>query len=113
LPIPSPSETAPTSPQKTKNSTASEETEKHGAEDEKGTEGEEAAAAPASEGKSGKKHVQGFLDFAQRELGKMNQYKAPRDKLICVLNCCKVIFGAFSSLYPSLLLKKRTHERVE
>ncbi|GAA5851269.1 hypothetical protein JCM8547_004190 [Rhodosporidiobolus lusitaniae] len=47
------------------------------------------------EGKTGggRKHVQGFLDFAQRELCKMNQYKAPRDKLICVLNCCKVIFG--------------------
>lgn len=23
----------------------------------------------------------------------MNHYKAPRDKLICILNCCKVIFG--------------------
>lgn len=23
----------------------------------------------------------------------MNDYKAPRDKMICVLNCCKVIFG--------------------
>ncbi|KWU41357.1 hypothetical protein RHOSPDRAFT_23182 [Rhodotorula sp. JG-1b] len=34
-----------------------------------------------------------FLNFAQSELCKMNQYKAPRDKLICVLNCCKVIFG--------------------
>ena len=27
------------------------------------------------------------------ELLKINHYKAPRDKLICVLNCCKVIFG--------------------
>jgi hypothetical protein len=27
------------------------------------------------------------------ELLKVNHYKAPRDKLICVLNCCKVIFG--------------------
>ncbi|GAA6021439.1 hypothetical protein JCM10207_004734 [Rhodosporidiobolus poonsookiae] len=43
--------------------------------------------------KSSRKQAQGFLDFAQRELCKMNQYKAPRDKLICVLNCCKVIFG--------------------
>jgi hypothetical protein len=25
----------------------------------------------------------------------MNNYKAPRDKLICILNCCKVIFGKF------------------
>jgi hypothetical protein len=27
------------------------------------------------------------------ELLKINNYKAPRDKLICILNCCKVIFG--------------------
>lgn len=39
------------------------------------------------------KQAQGFLEFAQRELVKINQYKAPRDKLICVLNSCKVIFG--------------------
>lgn len=51
----------------------------------------------------------GFLMFAQQgklslsvsrlvpdrslELLKINHYKAPRDKLICVLNCSKVIFG--------------------
>ncbi|KAF9645815.1 hypothetical protein BDM02DRAFT_3189385 [Thelephora ganbajun] len=35
----------------------------------------------------------GFLMFAQQELLKVNHYKAPRDKLICILNCCKVIFG--------------------
>lgn len=34
-----------------------------------------------------------FLTFAEAELLKMNNYKAPRDKLICILNCCKVIFG--------------------
>lgn len=28
------------------------------------------------------------------ELLKINHYKAPRDKIICILNCCKVIFGA-------------------
>jgi Rab5 GDP/GTP exchange factor len=28
------------------------------------------------------------------ELLKINHYKAPRDKLICILNCCKVIFGS-------------------
>lgn len=27
------------------------------------------------------------------ELLKINHYKAPRDKMICILNCCKVIFG--------------------
>ncbi len=53
---------------------------------------------------------EGFLMFAQQgdtytsiglaradlhiaELLKINHYKAPRDKLICILNCCKVIFG--------------------
>ncbi|KAG9031035.1 hypothetical protein FRB95_003200 [Tulasnella sp. JGI-2019a] len=41
---------------------------------------------------------QGFLAFAQQELLKMNHYKAPRDKLICILNCCKVIFGLIRHL---------------
>lgn len=39
-----------------------------------------------------------YLDFAQRELLKINQYKAPRDKLITILNCCKVIFGLIRHL---------------
>ncbi|RKP39955.1 hypothetical protein BJ085DRAFT_9944, partial [Dimargaris cristalligena] len=34
-----------------------------------------------------------FLSFAISELLKMNTFKAPRDKLICILNCCTVIFG--------------------
>lgn len=34
-----------------------------------------------------------FLTLAQRELLKINTYRAPRDKVICVLNTCKVIFG--------------------
>ncbi|KAL7155981.1 hypothetical protein ABFS83_03G112500 [Erythranthe nasuta] len=29
--------------------------------------------------------------LAQKELQKINMYKAPRDKLLCILNCCKVI----------------------
>ncbi|KAL5558320.1 hypothetical protein UlMin_034531 [Ulmus minor] len=29
--------------------------------------------------------------LAQKELQKINIYKAPRDKLVCILNCCKVI----------------------
>ena len=32
-----------------------------------------------------------FPQLAQKELQKINMYKAPRDKLVCVLNCCKVI----------------------
>ncbi|KAL9124163.1 MAG: hypothetical protein Q9217_006482 [Psora testacea] len=34
-----------------------------------------------------------LLDLAQQELIKIKTYRAPRDKVICVLNCCKVIFG--------------------
>ncbi|KAI2620074.1 hypothetical protein GGR54DRAFT_602401 [Hypoxylon sp. NC1633] len=40
-------------------------------------------------GDSGKR----FLTLAQQELLKIKSYRAPRDKIICVLNCCKVIFG--------------------
>lgn len=38
-----------------------------------------------------------FLRLAQQELLKINSYRAPRDKIICVLNCCKVIFGFLKS----------------
>ena len=34
-----------------------------------------------------------FLTLAQQELSKINSYRAPRDKVICVLNSCKVLFG--------------------
>ncbi|GAA5907822.1 uncharacterized protein JCM6883_001904 [Sporobolomyces salmoneus] len=55
---------------------------------------EETEKEGSREKKPGKKGSErGFIDFAASELRKMNQYKAPRDKLICVLNCCKVIFG--------------------
>lgn len=64
----------------------------------------------------------GFLMFAQQgecpsptrrlladrslELLKVNHYKAPRDKLICILNCCKVIFGPkyLLSSFPPLVV---------
>ncbi|PIA31110.1 hypothetical protein AQUCO_05200005v1 [Aquilegia coerulea] len=29
--------------------------------------------------------------LAQKELQKINMYKAPKEKLVCILNCCKVI----------------------
>ncbi|KAF7587699.1 hypothetical protein BBP40_006858 [Aspergillus hancockii] len=38
-------------------------------------------------------HGRRFLTLAQQELSKINTYRAPRDKVICILNCCKVIFG--------------------
>lgn len=34
-----------------------------------------------------------YLDYTIRELNKMNNYRAPRDKIICVLNACKIIFS--------------------
>ncbi|KAI1211006.1 uncharacterized protein F4807DRAFT_459236 [Annulohypoxylon truncatum] len=33
------------------------------------------------------------LDIPPSKLLKIKSYRAPRDKIICVLNCCKVIFG--------------------
>jgi hypothetical protein len=30
-------------------------------------------------------------DMAQNELQKIDTYKAPRDKMVCVLNCCNVL----------------------
>lgn len=86
----------------------SEGSEKAVGDGEKVAEGEEMEQQKAKQ----RRQVQSFLDFARRELGKMNQYKAPRDKLICVLNCCKVIFG--ESLPSSLLLARadrRSHRR--
>lgn len=38
-----------------------------------------------------KKSVFLLVQLAQKELQKINMYKAPRDKLVCILNCCKVI----------------------
>ncbi|SPO41336.1 related to VPS9 (involved in vacuole trafficking) [Pseudozyma flocculosa] len=43
-------------------------------------------------------HSRGFIEFSIQELLKINHYKAPRDKLICILNCCKVIFGMIRHL---------------
>ena len=35
--------------------------------------------------------------LAQKELQNVNQYKAPGDKLICVMNCCRVISNVLAS----------------
>ncbi|CCE78784.1 Piso0_000813 [Millerozyma farinosa CBS 7064] len=34
-----------------------------------------------------------FIDYAIKELNKINNYRAPRDKIICILNSCKIIFN--------------------
>lgn len=45
------------------------------------------------------------LLIRRAELLKINHYKAPRDKMICILNCCKVIFGQSTPwLVPPLRL---------
>lgn len=41
------------------------------------------------------------FDYAVREMNKMNEYRAPRDKIICILNSCKIIFS---------ILKTGNHE---
>lgn len=91
LPIPSPSD--PSSAESAHKEAETDVSEGPATEDKPVEESKDAGKKE----KGGRKQIQGFLDFAQRELRKMNQYKAPRDKLICVLNCCKVIFGALTS----------------
>lgn len=34
-----------------------------------------------------------FIQLATAELGRLNQFKSPRDKMICILNCSKVIYA--------------------
>jgi len=36
--------------------------------------------------------------LAQKELLKINSYKSPRDKLVCILNCCKVIYNLLNTI---------------
>lgn len=38
-----------------------------------------------------------FRPDVKTELLKIKTYRAPRDKIICVLNCCKVIFGKITA----------------
>lgn len=47
---------------------------------------------------------------AMRELGQMNRYKAPRDKLVCVMNCCRLIMGRLvMDVSTSSLLNGTSH----
>lgn len=38
--------------------------------------------------------------LAVDELKKMNNYKTPRDKMICISNCCKIIFNVLTRVNP-------------
>ena len=42
-----------------------------------------------------------LMHLAQQELLKIKNYRAPRDKVICVLNACKVIFGLLKNASTS------------
>ncbi|KAG9126433.1 hypothetical protein FRC07_003461 [Ceratobasidium sp. 392] len=67
-------------------------------EDDESAEAKE-SLSPASAEKSADSEISmGFLLFAQQEMNKIDHYKAPRDKLICILNSCKVIFGLIRHL---------------
>lgn len=46
-----------------------------------------------------------FMDMAMGEILKINQYKSPRDKIICILNSSKVIFG--------LIRQQKTEENAD
>lgn len=34
-----------------------------------------------------------YMEYAAKELNKINNYRAPRDKIICILNACKILFN--------------------
>eukprot|EP00879_Flechtneria_rotunda_P020965 GHRR01022075.1.p1 GENE.GHRR01022075.1~~GHRR01022075.1.p1 ORF type:complete len:243 (+),score=81.60 GHRR01022075.1:257-985(+) len=40
---------------------------------------------------------QAAMGLAAAELNKINMYKAPRDKLVCILNCCHMINNSLAS----------------
>ncbi|EDK46649.1 conserved hypothetical protein [Lodderomyces elongisporus NRRL YB-4239] len=70
------------------------------------------------------KEGQNFLDYAIQELNKINKYRAPRDKIICILNSCKIIFSylklskmetnadAFVPLLILVILKAKTDHLI-
>lgn len=61
-----------------------------------------------------------FMEYAITELNKIDKYRAPRDKIICILNSCKIIFSflkvnsketnadAFMPLLILIIIKSRT-----
>lgn len=73
---------------------------------------------------SDKKSGLNFMEYAIVELNKINNYRAPRDKIICVLNLCKIIVSflkvskqetnadAFVPLLILVLIKAKTKHLV-
>ena len=44
---------------------------------------------------------QDYLDRAIAELWKINDFKSPRDKMVSIMNCCKVIYKMLNSITAS------------
>ncbi|ABN66407.2 predicted protein [Scheffersomyces stipitis CBS 6054] len=65
-----------------------------------------------------------FMDYGIAELNKINKYRAPRDKIICILNACKIIFSylkvsnqetnadAFIPLLILIIIKAKTDHLI-
>lgn len=53
------------------------------------------------------------LALAQRELSKVNAFKAPRDKLVCVLNACRVISDSLSAVASREAAERRGRSEGE
>ena len=65
-----------------------------------------------------------YMEYASRELKKINKYRAPRDKIICILNACKILFSllrvtdqetnadAFIPLLILVILKAKTKNLI-
>ncbi|QBM90498.1 sorting protein 9 (VPS9) domain-containing protein [Metschnikowia aff. pulcherrima] len=65
-----------------------------------------------------------YMEYASRELNKINKYRAPRDKIICILNACKILFSllrvtdqetnadAFIPLLILVILKAKTDNLI-
>lgn len=42
-----------------------------------------------------------FVELGCDELNKINRFKSPRDKILCILNCCKVVYGLLKHIADS------------
>lgn len=48
-----------------------------------------------------------YYKAAGSELEKMNDYKSPKDKIVCLMNCCKIIFGKKTEIIEIILFTRK------
>jgi len=53
-----------------------------------------------------------LLDHAANELRKMDDYRSPRDKIVCLLNACKVICSLLKRAYNKYQRRKQREQRA-